>query len=485
MTDRYPLIFVSALLVSAAACATGGGASGVAARPIEMPAWVTAADGATPGATQDLSRWWAQLDDPELTSLIENALVANPDVRVAQARLRQARAQRLLTGADLLPSVTASGSVSGRRTDTRATDGDDGTTVSSATIGSYGASIDAAWEPDVFGGTRLGIDAAAADLEATAADLAATHVSLAAEVALTYADLRTLQARLDVARRNEASQSETLALTGFRAQAGLVSRVDVEQARANVEQTRAQLPSFESGIAQATFRLATLAGTPAGTLTASLAGASPLPLLPADVAIGIPADALRQRPDVRAAEHRVIAETARLAQADTGRYPRFGLSGSIGADTLVGIATGGTSLVTSLASSVLQTLFDGGRIRQQIAIQSAVQEQAVANYEGVVLIALEDVENALVAFETSRQRLASLSAAADASANAALLAQNLYAAGLTDFQTVLSTQRTALAVEDSLAVTQGDRVIALVQLYKALGGGWSPAAVALSGKTPS
>ena len=337
----------------------------------------------------------------------------------------------------------------------------------------------------MFGGTRRGIDAATADVQATAADLAATHVSLAAEVALTYADLRTLQARLDVARRNEASQAETLELTGFRAQAGLVSSVDVEQARADVEQTRAQLPSLESSIAQATFRLATLAGTPAGTLTASLSGPSPLPQLPADVAIGIPADTLRQRPDVRAAEQRVVAETARLAQADTQRYPRFALSGSIGAETLTGVATGGASLVTSLASSVLQTLFDGGRIRQQIAIQSAVQEQAVANYEGVVLVALEDVESALVAFETSRQRLDSLSAAADASANAALLAQSLYSAGLADFQTVLSTQRTVLAVQDSVALTQGDRVIALVQLYKALGGGWSPATAASAGRTSS
>ncbi len=484
MTDRYQLCFVAVLLVSTTACATGG-ARGAVARAVEVPAWATAADGATPGATEDLSRWWEQLADPELTSLIERALVANPDVRVAQARLRQARAQRLQTTADLLPSVTASGSASGRRTDGGATDSVNNPTAVSSTIGSYGASIDAAWEPDVFGGTRRGIDAATADLQATAADLAATHVSLAAEVALTYADLRTLQARLDVARRNEASQAETLELTGFRAQAGLVSSVDVEQARADVEQTRAQLPSFESSIAQATFRLATLAGAPAGTLTASLSGSSPLPPLPADVAIGIPADTLRQRPDVRAAERRVVAETARLAQADTQRYPRFALSGSIGAETLTGVATGGASLVTSLASSVLQTLFDGGRIRQQIAIQSAVQEQAVANHERAVLVALEDVENALVAFETSRRRLDSLSAAADASANAALLAQSQYAAGLADFQTVLSTQRTVLAVQDSVALTQGDRLTALVQLYKALGGGWSPATAALSGRTSS
>ncbi|MEO8195231.1 MAG: efflux transporter outer membrane subunit [Thermoanaerobaculia bacterium] len=484
MTHRYRLFFVGVLFVSTAACVTSGGL-GTAARPVDVTAWDTAAESAEPGATQDLSRWWEQLADPELTSLIDRALSDNPAARVAQARLRQARAQRSLVRADLVPSVTASGSASGRRTDTRVSGSDNAEAAQSSTVGSFGASIDASWEPDVFGGTRRGIDAATAEVAATAADMAATYVSLAAEVAVTYADLRTLQARLDIARRNEASQAETLELTGFRAQAGLVGSLDVEQARANVEQTRAQIPSFESGVAQATFRLATLTGAPAGALTASLSDPTPLPTLPTDVAIGIPADTLRQRPDVRSAEQRVIAETARLAQTNTQRYPRFGLSGSIGTETLTGVATGGASFVTSLAASVLQTLFDGGRIRQQIAIQSAVQEQAVANYEGVVLTALEDVESALVAFETSRQRLASLQAAADASASAALLAQSQYAAGLTDFQTVLSTERTLLSVQDSVALTQGDRVTALVQLYKALGGGWLQAPAALSGKASS
>ncbi|HQZ38309.1 MAG TPA: TolC family protein [Vicinamibacterales bacterium] len=314
--------------------------------------------------------------------------------------------------------MTASGTGSTRQTGNRVFAADGSSSVVNRVTGSFGGSIDASWEPDVFGGTRSGVAAATADVAATEADLYGTHVSLAAEVAGTYAELRTWQARLDIALQNEASQAETLELTGFRAQAGLVSTVDVEQARANVEQTRAQLPSLESNVAQATFRLATLTGVAAGSLTGSLSTAAPLPALPAQVAIGIPADTLRQRPDIRAAEQRVLAETARLTQADTRRYPRFSLSGTVGAEVLTGAVTGGTSVIASLASSVAQTLFDHGRIRQQIAIQSAVQEQAVASYESVVLTALEDVENALVAFEKGRERLASLNAAADAARRA-------------------------------------------------------------------
>ncbi|MCC7242132.1 MAG: efflux transporter outer membrane subunit [Acidobacteria bacterium] len=475
---RAPLLLV---LLWSAGCATTG-ARGLSARTAEPLAWHTTADGVQTDIT-DLSQWWTQLEDPILTSLIDRALNDSPDVHIAQARLRQARAQQAETAVDLWPTVTASGTGSTRQTGNRVFAADGSSSVVNRVTGSYGGSIDASWEPDVFGGTRSGVAAATADVAATEAGLYGTHVSLAAEVAGTYAELRTWQARLGIALQNEASQAETLELTGFRAQAGLVSTVDVEQARANVEQTRAQLPSLESNVAQTTFRLATLTGAAAGSLTGSLSTAAALPPLPAQVAIGIPADTLRQRPDIRAAEQRVLAETARLTQADTRRYPRFSLSGTVGAEVLTGAVTGGASVVASLASSVAQTLFDHGRIRQQIAIQSAVQEQAVASYESVVLTALEDVENALVAFEKSRQRLESLNAAAEAARRAALLARNQYSAGLTDFQTVLSTERTVLTVEDSVAVTEGDRVTALIQLYKALGGGWTPARTQ-TGATP-
>ncbi len=471
--------FALVAALTATGCASLSTPAAVA-HPAAPTAWHSAVDSP---ATPDLAQWWTTLDDPTLTTLIERALTGSPDIHGAQARLRQARAQQERAAAELWPTVGINGSASARRSGTRAIGLDGSSSVVNVITGSYGTSLDASWEPDIFGGLGKGRDAASADLLAVAADLAGVHVSLAGEVAATYADLRTLQARLAISERNAASQAETLELTGFRAQAGLVSSVDVEQARANLEQTRAGIPSIDAAVSQAMFRLATLTGSEPGALVGTLTTAAPLPALPASVAVGIPAEALRQRPDVRAAEQRVVAETLRLAQADADRLPRFNLSGTVGAEILKGAGSGGTSILTSVASSVARTLFDRGRIRQQIAIQSATQEQAVATYEATVLTALEDVESALVSYEQSGQRLLSLNAAAEAAGNATLLARSQYAAGLTDFQTVLSTERTVLSVQESVAVTEGDRVTALVQLYKALGGGWTP--LAISGTTGS
>ncbi len=443
------------------ACATAGAVS----RPPQTSvpgAWSRSVEGTTTNV-QDLARWWEHLGDPVLSGVIDQALKANPDVRTARARLRQARAQRNLAQANLAPSVSGSASLS----ETRQSNAD--------ASGSLSAGIDASWEPDVFGGLRNAVAAARADLAATEEDLHNTQVSLAAEVAINYVDLRGSQARLAIAQANLGTQRETLQLTEWRAQAGLVSSVDVEQARANAAQTNAQIPALQTSITQAEHRLAVLAGLPPTALTTQLDAVVAVPSPPDTIAVGIPAETLRQRPDVRAAEQRILAETARLAQAKTSRYPSFSLRGSLGIDAIAGGLTGGTSLVATLVGTVAQTIFDAGRIRQQIEIQGAVQEEAVIAYESTVLAALEDVENALVAFEQDRERLAALATAADAARNAALLARQRYSAGLTDFQTVLDTERSVLSAEDSLASTQASRTIDLIQLYKALGGGWSRA----------
>lgn len=456
LTVHAQRLVVAFIAASSTACAAS---KTLSTKPAHTPPalWSATAEGVVSG-NQDLSQWWDRLVDSILTGLIQRTVNASPDIRTAQSRLRQARAQRGGAAADLAPSVSGSATLSARNG------------------GANGLSLglDASWEPDIFGTFRSGVNAATADLMATAADLSATRTSLAAEVALNYIELRTLQARLDIARRNESTQAETLELTQFRAQAGLVSSVDVEQARANLEQTRAQIPSLETSIAQTIHRLSTLAGLGPSSLRGELSVPRPQPEVPQQVTVGIPAETLRQRPDVRAAEQRLLAETWRVEQSRGARYPRFSLSGSIGTEVLTGALSGGANLVSSIAGSLLQTIFDGGRIRQQIEIQTAIQEQAVASYDATVLLALEDVENALVAFDKSRQRLTSLEAAEEAATNAALLASTRYEVGLTDFQTVLDTQRTLLSVQDSVAATEGDRLTALVQLYKALGGGWDP-----------
>jgi NodT family efflux transporter outer membrane factor (OMF) lipoprotein len=436
---------------------------------VEMPAaWQRTADAQIATAEkEDLSAWWQRLQDPLLSTLIDEALTGSLDLRTAQARLRQARALRAIAGADRFPTVTASAAASRAKGSEQ--------TGSGRTNELYSVGFDARWEPDVFGGVGRGIEAAQADLEASEASLQNTRVSLIAEVALNYVEVRAFQARLANARKNLESQTETFQLTDWRAQAGLVATLDVEQARAQLEQTRAQIPALETGLAQAGHRLAVLLGRAPGALRERLAERRAVPVLPERVAIGIPADTLRQRPDVRAAERSLAAETARIGQAQAQRYPGFTLTGSIGLEALTASALGASgALAHSIAASVATVIFDGGRLRQQVEVQSAVAEQALVSYEAAILTALEDVENALVALGNSMQREAALRTAAEAARNAALLARQRYTSGLIDFQPVLDTERTLLSIEDNLAATQAESASSLIQLYKALGGGWRP-----------
>ena len=474
MQATRPALAITAILpvalLALAGCASVG-PDYVAPQPQVPAAWSEATD-ATPMAPvgEDLARWWRRLDDPVLSELIDAALVGSTDLRRARASLREARARRALAGAELFPTVTGLASGSHSRTSPQSGDGD------SRSSELYSAGFDASWELDVFGGIRRGVEAAQSELEASAADLHATQVSVTAEVALNYVEARAAQTRLAIARSNLESQTETLQLTDWRAQAGLVSSLDVEQSRANREQTRAQIPSLETGLAQAEHRLAILLGQAPGAVREALAAPAAILPLPDRLAIGIPADTLRQRPDVRAAERRLAAQTARVGQAEAARYPSFNLSGSIGLEALtVGALGGSGTLVQTLVAAVSATLFDGGRLRQLVEIQSAVQEQALIGYEATVLTALEEVENALVALSNSRSREEALRSAADAARNAALLARHRYTSGLTDFQTLLDTERTVLNIEDGVAITQAEGASALVQLYKALGGGWSAA----------
>lgn len=437
--------------------------------------WQAPTAGTYPVQSDDLARWWTQLSDPLLTCLIEEAVRANPDLKATGAVLRAARASRNQASANRFPTLGV-------------TAGSSRSTAVGVDKSLYDAGFDASWEPDVFGGTRRALEAADADLAASQADLHAAQVSLAAEVALNYVELRAYQVRLSIARRNLGSQSETLQITDWRARAGLVGSLDVEQARSNRDTTRAVIPSLETGQAETEHRLAVLTGRSPGSLHERLAAqdaaVGALPELPEQVGLLIPAEALRQRPDVRAAERRVAAETARVGQAEAARYPGFSLSGSIGLQALsLSSFTGGGQLARALAATVSGPLFDGGRLHAQVAVREAVREQSVAAYEKVVLLALEDVHNALVALASGRERQAALTSAAEAARNAALLASHRYRSGLIDFQTVLSTERSLLSIEDSLATADAERLTALIRLYKALGGGWSLDASAAAATT--
>ena len=418
-------------------------------------------------ARGDLSRWWQNLADPLLTALVEEALDTSPDLRSAQARLREARARRAIAAADRFPTVTASGS--GRRSrSSKETGGGD-------TREFYSAGFDASWELDVFGGVRRSLEASTADLESSKANLQEALVSLAAETALNYIEVRTLQNRLAIARANLAIQSETLQLTEWRAQAGLVSSQDVEQARSSREQTRAQIPALEANLTEAEHRLDILLGKTPGTLHERLAPSGILPPLPERIAVGIPADTLRQRPDITAAERRLAAETARIGVAEAARYPSFKISGSIGVEalTLSALDNGGAG-TAALLGNITSPIFDAGRLRNQVRVQEAVRDQALVAYEQTVLNALQEVENALVSLLRNGERSEALAIATASAENAAELARQRYSAGLIDFQPVLDTQRSVRTLEDALATSRAESVLALIRLYKSLGGGWSP-----------
>jgi len=430
-------------------------------------------------SAQRLAKWWRQFNDPQLDKLIDEALAGSYDLKLAQAKLRQSRASRSQAVSGLFPTLTASGSA----TRTQYSNANAYSSVAGGMSGSiptrtlYDAGFDASWEIDIFGGTRRGIEAAEADLASSEADLNNTRVSLVAEVAQNYIELISYRQRINIAQSNLASQSETLQITEWRYQAGLVTSTDVEQARTNREQTRASIPDLEVSSASAENRLAVLVGKNPGSLHDQLKTAKTLPVLPASVASGIPADVLTQRPDLIAAERTLAAETARTGQKLAKRFPSLNLSGSLGwqAYSLGALGAAGT-LTKSLAASLSQTLFDGGNLRSQVEIQSAVQEQAFVTYQKSVLTALEDVENALRSYASGRDRVDARSKAAESARNAAQLTRQQYQSGLVDFQKVLDTERTLLTAEDNLASAEASMRTSLVTLYKALGGGWEPAA---------
>jgi NodT family efflux transporter outer membrane factor (OMF) lipoprotein len=415
---------------------------------------------------QALASWWSTLNDPILTSLLERAIEGNLDLRQARARVLEARARRGVSEAGRFPNVDASGSARLIRGSEETGSGEEREL--------YAAGFDAAWELDLFGGKRRAVEAAEAGLQASEEDLRDVLVSLTAEVALNYVEVRSFQTRLSVAKANLDAQTETYDITKWRFQAGLATQLDVEQAKYGLEQTRANIPGLQIGLEQAKNRLSVLLGQPPGSLDDALAEHKPIPVAALEVAVGVPADALRRRPDVRRAERQLAARTAQVGVATADLYPKFSLLGSIGLEALsLGNLFSADSRTHSGGAVFSWPVFDAGAIRSNIEVQSALQEQALFQYEAAVLTALEEVENALVAYAKEQHRRASLTEGTQAAQNAVDLAQSQYSSGLIDFNNVLIAQRSLLSFQDQLAMSDGEVTSNLITLYKALGGGWS------------
>jgi NodT family efflux transporter outer membrane factor (OMF) lipoprotein len=461
-------VVAAGCILALCSCATTGSRQQVG-RAVAVPvAWQNSV--ATPIGKLDtvaLATWWDRLADPILNELIAGALRSSPNVRTALAKIAEYRARRGLERAALFPSLDAS--VSGGGTRTRNHD-----TNLTTNAESYGAALDASWQVDLFGRQRQTLDAATADLAQTEENYYGAQVSLAAELASAYVTLRSSEAQLAVVQDSLGTRGETVQLTQWREQAGTGSALDTQEAISTLESARAAIPPLQLAIAQTRNQLALLSGRTPGALDSLLATPRNVPPVSTEIAIGIPAETLRQRPDVRAAERGVEAAFARTSAARRQRLPSFALTGSLGVEALrAGRLFSPATTVASVLGTLTAPIFDAGRITQTIAIQSALEQQTLIAYESTVLTALADVENALVAIQRQAERLIILGQATAAAREAVTLSGLQYQAGQVDLLASLDAQRTLLSLQQQSVVTAADWTNAYIQLYKALGGGWS------------
>lgn len=441
----------------------------------------TAEASVTTSQAAELADWWKHFSDPMLTSLIERAIQSNLDLAQARARVRQARAARGIVAAGFWPRVDVSADYR------RSGSGSSGGTVVGGSQGGlpsvsgggaverdlFDAGLDATWELDIFGGVRRNIEAANADILASIEDLRDVLVSLVAEVGTNYVSLRGIQEQIAIARKNLKAQEHTAEITRKRYDAGFVSGLDVANANAQVATTRSQIPVLESAEQGTIYTLSVLLGRDPGALSAELSAQGPIPPIPPRVPVGLPSELLRRRPDIRRAEAQIHAATARIGAATADLFPKFSLTGSFGfsSDDLATFLNWGNRLY-SLGPSVTWPVFDAGRIRSNIEVQKALQEQTLLAYRSTVLTALRDVETSLVAYAKEQQHRNALVEAVVNNRRAVDLATKLYVVGKTDFLNVLAAQNALYTSEDALAVSTSNLATDLISLYKALGGGW-------------
>jgi multidrug efflux system outer membrane protein len=410
------------------------------------------------------ARWWKQFDDPVLDSLVEKSLSANTSIRIARARLAESRSVYDERKFDRYPTVPASVSYNYAKEQIPPFFNDP------VTVNTFRSGFDATWEIDLFGRVRHGIAAARSDNQAIEADLHDMEVSVVAELARNYFELRGAQWRLAVAARSLKNQQDTLRLTQLRRDAGVGEEQDVASAAARVAAIDATIPLLELETRRAEYRLAVLTGTRPGELSTDL---SPRSYAPIDktLPIGNAADLLRRRPDVRAAERRVAAATERQGVAVAQLFPEVSVSAFVG--FLAGRGSlffTGSSFASTASPGVSWSAFDLGRVRARIRGSNAVTDQALASYEDTVLRALEETENSFSNYHAQQVRLVKLNTQAQESKRAADIARLRYREGVTDFLTLLDAERTQLQAEDAVAESERDVYVAVIALYKALGG---------------
>src|SRR5712692_5749260 len=458
--------------------------------------WTVAPARGTSTKPPETDAWWSSFRDTELDSLIARAVDRNLDLKLALERVQEARAASGIARSGYLPSVGANVSATRLRGGfnqgvVRAVPTSNDTNARPSLISPFETNVfqgnlSASWELDVFGEIRRGVQAATADIAAAEENRRDVLVILLGDVGRVYAQLRGFQRRLEIANKNIKTQQETLDLTTARAKAGLATELDVSRAAAQLESTKAVVPTLLSGIDVSIHRLSVLLGEEPGALRSELEKTNPIPSAGPEVDVGLPSDLLKRRPDIRRSEAQLAAATARIGEAKADLFPRFVLIGTAGrqAAQLHDLTLGAGNFL-SVGPGISLPLFTGGRIRSNIAVQNSRQREAVIGYQSTVLNALEEVENALVSYSQEQERRDRLNDAVAHSQLAVDLATEQYKAGLVDFLSVLDAQRDLYANEDQLVQSQTSVTTNLVGLYRALGGGWNLGrTVATSKSTP-
>jgi NodT family efflux transporter outer membrane factor (OMF) lipoprotein len=425
---------------------------------------------------EPLVEWWQTLDDPQLVHFIDLAVQNNFDLRIAVARVREVRAFRKGTAAGLYPRIDMAANFIRQRGSENAFGPNP--SLAQAGLGDlegnvYQAGFDAGWEIDIFGGIRRAVEAADARLDAAIENRRDVLVTITAEVAIIYLELRGNQRRMAVAENNIRIQKDTLDFVEKRYRTGLGSELAVVQARSQLRATESFVPTLKAAIRAGAYQLGVLTGQmPAMALT-ELQSTKPLPLPPKLVPVGLPSDLLLRRPDLRRAERQLAASTSDIGTARADLFPRFFLTGSYGYDsTSLSDLFTWSSRTWSLGPTVRWPIFQGGRIRANIEATEARNEAALARYEQAVISALAEVESALAGYVEVQEERRKLAESVQASVRAVELAKNLYELGLSDFLTVLDADGRLTLVEDRLVVSEITMVTRLIQVYKALGGGW-------------
>ncbi len=446
----------------------------------EPEKWLESSNPKIENKEVDFSDWWTAFNDPVVNELIEAAYQQNLTLQIAGLRIYEARAQLgIAFGFQYPQSQQGLGSASINQLSENAPN----SAAADRYYSNFDIGLDAAWELDVWGKFRRAVQTGVASLEASIADYDDILVSLTAEVARTYIILRTGEERLEVARQNVVIQKRSLEIAEVRFKAGAVTELDVTQARALMRSTESSIPGFESDIRQAKNALAILLGKLPGEIDAMLRGPGLIPAVPAEVAVGIPAELLRRRPDIRFAERQLAAQSAQIGFAKADLFPHFSLFGTLGfqASDHTGLSSNNSkfsdlfkkgSITYSTGGGFNWDLFNYGRITNQIRVEDARFQELAVNYEDTVIQAAREAEDAMIAFLRSQESVFFLADAVKASKRSVDLSMIQYREGLVDYQRVLDTQRFLTEQQDSLVFTAGTVGQNLVAIYRSLGGGW-------------